>query len=401
LAIVLSSVVQLDRIVSAKGKIVPIEGSLVVQPLDKGIIRNIKVAVGAVVKKGEVLATLDPTFTTADLVNLEQKVASLTAETRRLADEEADRRFVPTDDGPYETLQLQIWRERQSEFRAGVNDFDARISKDQADIVGLNQDIDNFSERLKYATEIEKMRQELEKGGHESRLVSLQASDQRAEVARNLAASQNKLAATKQELASLTAQRQVYIQTWHAKNLADLVEKKNKLDEAQQELSKAKRMHDLVNLESPADAVIVKINKDVSSGAVVSPAEPVFTLVPLDAPLEAEVDINAKDIGFVHVGDRVRIKFEAYRFLEHGSGQGTVKTVSQDSFTDEKDHTTTSPYFRARITLTEVNLHDVPADFRLIPGMTLDADIVVGHRTIAWYLVGGALRSGAEAMHEP
>jgi len=33
--------------------------------------------------------------------------------------------------------------------------------------------------------------------------------------------------------------------------------------------------------------------------------------------------------------------------------------------------------------------------------MTLEADIVVGQRTILWYLLGGAMRSGAEAMHEP
>jgi hemolysin D len=43
----------------------------------------------------------------------------------------------------------------------------------------------------------------------------------------------------------------------------------------------------------------------------------------------------------------------------------------------------------------------VPADVRIIPGMTLEADIIVGRRTIMWYLFGGALRSGADAMHEP
>jgi hypothetical protein len=46
-------------------------------------------------------------------------------------------------------------------------------------------------------------------------------------------------------------------------------------------------------------------------------------------------------------------------------------------------------------------LHDVPANFRISPGMTIQSDIIVGRRTIMWYLLGGALRSGAEAMHEP
>jgi hypothetical protein len=48
-----------------------------------------------------------------------------------------------------------------------------------------------------------------------------------------------------------------------------------------------------------------------------------------------------------------------------------------------------------------VHLRNVPADFRLIPGMTLDGDIMVGRRSIMSYLVEGVLRTGSEAMREP
>ncbi len=114
------------------------------------------------------------------------------------------------------------------------------------------------------------------------------------------------------------------------------------------------------------------------------------------------------------VGDPVRIKFEAYKFLEHGTAEGVVKTISQDSFTEVNDQDVVStsqssssasnvrsPYFDARITVTALNLHHVPSQVRLTPGMTLGADIIVGRRTILWYLLGGALRSGSEAMREP
>ena len=166
-----------------------------------------------------------------------------------------------------------------------------------------------------------------------------------------------------------------------------------------------------MNLTAPEDAVVVKV-PNLSAGAIAMDAQPLFNLVPLNAPLEVDAQIDSQDIGFIKVGDPVTIKFDAYKFMEHGTGKGVVKTISQDAFTeastqdamtrrDEGAGSSRTPYFDARITLTAMNLHDVAKNFRMSPGMTLEADIVVGKRTILWYLVGGALRSGAEALQEP
>jgi multidrug efflux pump subunit AcrA (membrane-fusion protein) len=100
--------------------------------------------------------------------------------------------------------------------------------------------------------------------------------------------------------------------------------------------------------------------------------------------------------------------------MEHGIAEGVVKTISQDSFTEAATQDaltrtnynrpsteTVAPYFDTRIKLTAVKLHNVPPNTRLTPGMTVQADIVVGHRTILWYILGSALRSGAEGMREP
>jgi multidrug efflux pump subunit AcrA (membrane-fusion protein) len=157
--------------------------------------------------------------------------------------------------------------------------------------------------------------------------------------------------------------------------------------------------------------VVVKV-PNLSAGAIAIDAQPLFNLVPLNAPLEVAAQIDSQDIGFIKVGDPVTIKFDAYKFLEHGSGKGIVKTISQDAFTESSTQdamvapgggglTPRTPFFESRITMTELKLHDVAKNFRVSPGMTVQADIVVGKRTILWYLIGGALRSGAEALQEP
>ncbi len=130
--------------------------------------------------------------------------------------------------------------------------------------------------------------------------------------------------------------------------------------------------------------------------------EPLFTLVPFDAPVEADVNVSTQDIGFIKCrGSSATIKLDAYVFLRHGTANGVVKSISEGSFTVDDNGTPTDPYFKVRVTIKDTKMRNVPADFRLIPGMTLVGDILVDKRTMLSYLVEGAIRTGSEAMREP
>jgi HlyD family secretion protein len=48
-----------------------------------------------------------------------------------------------------------------------------------------------------------------------------------------------------------------------------------------------------------------------------------------------------------------------------------------------------------------MHFRNVPANFRLIPGMTLVAGVKIGTRSVAMYLFGGTLRGFSESMREP
>jgi len=276
----------------------------------------------------------------------------------------------------------------------------------------LRQSLADYQDRLKIAVETEDMNTKLEAAGIISHLALITVQDNRIELARKLGEVQNALASTEHTLESLKEERKVFIDKWHDDNLNTLVTVRNTLEGAAGDLTKAKKHSDLANLVAPVDAVVLQVPK-LSLGGVATDAEPLFSLMPLNAPLEVDAEIDSKDSGFVKVGDPVRIKFETYKFLEHGTADGVVRTISQDSFTEVNSQDaitsqarggtsdTRSPYFDARIKITAVKLHDVPAGFQLVPGMTLQADIIVGRRTILWYLLGGAMRSGAEGMREP
>ena len=61
----------------------------------------------------------------------------------------------------------------------------------------------------------------------------------------------------------------------------------------------------------------------------------------------------------------------------------------------------TEPFFRARISIEQVALHNVPAGFRLAPGMPVTADIKVGKRTMLGYMLSRVLPLASEGMREP
>jgi HlyD family type I secretion membrane fusion protein len=404
LALALMSVVKLDRVVTGAGRVLPSQGSLFVQPLDRAIVTGILVRAGDEVKKGQVLATLDPTFALADLKDLQHKKDSAEALVARLRAEQAGQPYSIDPASPSSEIQASIWRQRQSEYQQSINDFDARIRSANSVVQRAHQDAEDYKKRLGVATELEKMQLTLQSQGFGSKLRTLAATDSRVEVERMMAESQNQTIQAQHDLSALGAQKSVYIGKWHDDIGTQLVQAQNDLNDATQGLVKASKIQDLSKLTAPMDAVVLNVGQ-VSLGSVIDPttssAQPLFTLVPLGGALEADVKVPARDIGFIRAGDTVRVKLDAYKFTVHGTADGVIKTISDGSFTTDDNNQPVAPYFKVRIHFTKVQLRNVPSNFHLIPGMTLEGDIMVGRRTMMSYLIEGALRTGSEAMREP
>jgi hemolysin D len=405
-SVVLSAVVKLDKVVTGAGRIVPAGGALYVSPFDTGIVKQVLVKAGDVVKKGTVLATLDPTFTSADLKQFQQKFASDEAAVDRLEAEISGKPYVFSTSDPYRSLQGGIWQKRQAEYRFNLADFEGRIRSSEAQVEQYSSDSREYAKRLQLSQDAEKLYQPLLEKGYVSKLQLMQATNERTEMGRLLADAQNQMSSLRQSLAALRAQREAYVEKWNSDAGSELVTLRNDRDATRQSLQKAQKMSDLSSLDAPADAIVLKVGR-VSSGSIAGGSgqamgqEPLFTLVPLDGSLEADVNVSARDIGFIKVGDPVEIKLEAYRYMQHGTLKGVIKTISEGSFTTDDNNSPVEPYFKVRAAVKDVHLRNVPKDFRLIPGMTIAGDIMVGRRTILSYLVEGGLRTGAEAMREP
>jgi HlyD family secretion protein len=408
----LTGTISVDRVVTAQGIVVAQSPTIVVQPLETAIVRSIEVHVGDVVHAGQILARLDPTFAQADAGAAQSQVSLLQAEVARMQAEMENRPFTYTGLDPNMMFQATIYGQRQSEYNYKLENYRQKIDSLSATIARARSDEAGYRDRLAYAKSLEQMRTELERMNVGSKLNTLSAMDSRAEMQRNLDSARQTAEATVRDLAALVAERNQYIDSWHNEGSEKLTQSLTKLSDARESLNKNQLRRQLVELRSDTDATVLSVSK-VSVGSVLTAGQQFITLVPTGAPLEVEANIPANEDGHVNVGDPVDIKFETFIYSRYGMAHGVVRVVSPDSFTaqdEQRNPTGAVPlqqsqtqawYYRSRITLDQINLHGTPANFHLIPGMPIQADIKVGKQTLLAYLMGKFVPLATEGMREP
>jgi hemolysin D len=403
--------IPVDRVVTAQGRVVSRAPTLVLQALEAAIVRSIDVHEGQTVKAGQVLARLDPTFAAADVGALVAQVSSLQAQVSRLRAEADEQPFIYSGIDPNLSLQAAIFGQRQAEYAFKLENYTQKINGIVSGIAKANSDTAGFQGRLEVATSVERMRKDLERLQVGSKLNTLAATDNRVEMERNLRSTVETAGSGQRDLAALVAERNGYVQSWHADVSEKLADATGKLSDARESLNKAQLRKQLVELRAERDAIVLTVAK-LSVGSVLQSGQQFITLVPVDAPLEVEANILGRDDGFIGLGDPVSVKFDTFPFIQYGLAYGTVRTISADSFTSQDDQrnptgmvpvpgNSAESYYRARIAIDRVDLRGTPPDFHITPGMPVTADIKVGTRTVLQYLLGRVLPVASEGMREP
>ncbi|WP_082222376.1 HlyD family type I secretion periplasmic adaptor subunit [Mesorhizobium loti] len=401
LAITWASLATIDEIVVAPGRLLTTRPMLIVQPLETSAIRSIAVKVGDTVQAGQTLATLDPTFATSDGEQLQDKIDGYDSQIDRISAELAERRYVaPPGARSDETLQAELFDQRQAYFAAKLLDFDTQVAHAEATLAASREQEAALGRRLDGLHQIDQMRKTLLDQGTGSRLSYLQGRDVSLDIEANLEAVRGSQRETAQTIEQTNAERQAFVEDFRRTSVEKLVELHGDRSVAAEQLKKARLRQRMAVLTAPADAAVLEIAQR-SIGSVVREAEPLFTLVPLNVPLEAEVSVAAKDIGRLAGDEPVKIKFDAFPFQMHGTASGRIRMISQDSFAPEEKGQAAAPFYKARVALGDVTLRALPPGFHLIPGMTVQAEINVGRRTVISYFLYPLIRGFDESLREP
>lgn len=400
-----ATVARLDRVVVSNGRLVTAVPNLVVQPLETSIVRRILVEPGQIVRRGEILAELDPTFAASDFEMLERRRDAAEARLARLGAEVEHRPFIPGGDATRdEIVQLALFDQRRREFDLKVETGSRRLDELDATLNAARASSALLADQLRLARELEEMRERLHGRGVVSQVELLEVRQRRLEIELSQKLARDRIVELSHQIEALRAQREAFVVEWNRTTTEQMITTGLEYDEIVEELAKAKRRTELATLRAPEDTVVLEIG-DRSADSIVREAEALFTLVPLGSALEAEVEIDAADIGHVAAGDTVRVKLNAFPFQRHGLLEGELRTVSEDALRSRQSASGApfdqKMYYRARIALITTELRNVSDGRRLMPGMQVTAEIQIGRRRVISYFLYPLIRVLDESLREP
>ncbi len=400
-AIVWAVIGTVDRIVVAPGKIATRTPMLVMQPFTTSRVVEIAVKAGDHVVKGQVLARFDPAFAAADVSSLQQKVDSLTAQGQRL---EAQLRGLPFTAGPQDgadrITQAQIFAQELSDYNASINQRDARLGQIQSQIQLDETNLPGMQQQLGMAQRVVQMYDRLarQKAAATLDIMRSQSSLIDAQTRlQNTAGDRDKMI---QQRAETQQERQSFIEKWRSDHNQQLVDTRQKLSEAIETLNKANRMQDFTQMTAPVDGIVQEV-ADRSVGSVLREAETLVTLVPDNADLYVEASVPSRDIGYLKLGDSVRVKLESYPFQRFGTISGVLAVISPDSQPLKEGDDKSQVIYRVQVKLDDKPAALLARSIHLKPGLVASAEIKTGGETIANYILHPIIRIGDESLREP
>ena len=406
--IVWALVGRLDIVAVADGKLVPASYLKIVQPSEAGIVKEILVREGEAVRAGQVLMRMDALITTADLDAITTEYARKRLALARIGAELTGKPFQPDVEAP-----AALTRETGAQYQANRDALAAALAEERSRMVKAQQELaaarqqkERLEAVLPHYREQDKAYEKLVKEGFAGSLMGSDKRRERIEKEQELA-TQGHLIASAQASIDQSQKKLKQIEADYLRQLhAEGNEAQAQIDKLAKEQEKQQHRRELLELKAPQNGVI----KDLAthtSGTVVQPGTVLASLVPREEKLKAEIWVSNEDIGFVRAGQPVKLKFAAYPFQKYGMGHGTVEHVSADaqSEVEARDKGLTAVgqrplRYKALVTLAANALEIDGVKYPLSVGMQATAEILLGDRTVAQYLLSPVQKAWHEAGRE-
>lgn len=424
IALLWASFGSVDVIAIAQGKIVPTGRTKIIQPLEAGVIRAIHVHDGQKVKAGEVLLEIDPTINGAERDRLKQDYMRALLDIARLkaalhVNDDAIAAFVPPSGATEQQISMQrvMLGNQLDEIKAKLSGLDKQIAQNEGNRTAVQQTISKIKEAIPFLAQRAKIRSDLAKKGFSSKIDNLTTQQDLSEHQNELRVQEARLTEATSSVQALTAQRQQAEAEYHKTVLKDLADAEQKAATYQEQLKQAEQKYRLQTLTAPVDGTVQQLAVH-TEGGVVTPAQALLAIVPVDSVLEIEAAVSNRDIGFVYAGQDVGIKVDTFNFTKYGLLHGKVISVSQDAVTrntpvdkessaqaGSETNGDSQPkgqeyVYLARIALDQSTMNIDGKDVNLNPGMAVTAEIKTSTRHVIDYLLSPLQTRAHQAMRE-
>lgn len=382
------SVTEVNEIAVTEGEILPSKYVQSIQHLEGGIVAEINVTDGELVEKGQTLIKLDGSGLKKDLVAMKAKKSALEYQALRL------RAFINKQDmlnfdsitegrnKEMEDQQHNIFHSMVNAQETEKNVIENQIKQKQETLEILQRKKNTLASNIALISEERDLKKQLMEKGQLSKFNFLDIQKQLNQTEGDLNSTDSEIDQAKNAI----SEYQNRFSSLEAKALDDAYQDLNQVNNDLIQVNEAvQKLADQVgrlDIKSPSYGY-VKGLKIKTVGGVIEAGKVIVEVVPLEGSLIVETKIQPKDVGHVKIDQDVKVKISSYDFSRYGTVSGKLKYVSATTFVNDDG----TRYYLGKVSLDQNYVGNDPSRNIIMPGMTVQADIVTGNKTVLSYLL--------------
>ena len=409
-----ASLAELDIVATAQGRLVPLSYTKVVQPAEGGVVSEILVKDGDVVKANQVLLRLDARLSQTDLDAQGQDVAIKRLTLQRIAAElsaagnpgTVPAVFGSTSKDSSQALNAQVqaqYQARRQAYQDALSQEQQNLDKTRADLAVAQQIFSKLKQTVPIYAQSAEAFEKLQKEGFVGEVAASEKRRDWLEKSQDLKAQESTLASLQAAVAQVEKKLLGLRSSYKSQLENERLETQTLLAKSAQEFDKSTIRSGMLEIRSPTDGVVKDLSV-TSKNAVVQAGALLMNIVPKNEFLQAEVLLANEDVGFITVGQQAQIKIAAFPFTKYGLLQGRVIHVGADSSDPKQSNSPQAAAltYRALVKLDSQSLSNYGngAVLALNSGMAATAEIHQGKRTVMEYLLSPVLKVRAESARE-
>lgn len=394
--VVWASFTQISGAVIAQGQVVARGQTKQVQNLDGGIVAEIRVKNGDLVREGDLLMRLDPTLLQVNLDIAHNRLADALTQKARLEAEQLGLTSIDFSDlltpamqshlkglsmDKQQAGQAQIFVARRDVLRGTTAQLGEKIAQienqrdgTEAGIAAKQDQLLLLQKELANVTELN--RQGL---ARESQVLDLQRTQ--SEMLGQISEQQSELARLANSVRDAEMEILQTDRTFKEEVVTKLRETTNAAEELILQIVTTQKQLDRVEIRAPSDGVVHEMQA-ATIGGVVAPGATILQVVPSNAGFQYELRLDPRSIDQVFVGQNTTVKFPAFSTRSTPDIIGKVSVVSPASVTDAA---TGQVFYRLELDVPPAELAKL-GDLELVPGMPVEAFIQTSNRSVLSYL---------------
>lgn len=393
IALLISTIFQVEIVAVSPGQLTLNGRSKIIQPIETSKVNRVYVKDGEFVRKGQLLISLSTIGAESELAKNESSLTQARLEEQRLQFllQAIEHNELPDFSLIYNSKLSSLYELERSAKLLEEQFITWKIAREQqrtlikqkvAEREAINSQIVKLKNKKEIvSTKLIDMRKLFSKKAI-SKHALLDQEEQFIEINNELAVQMNRFHQSEASVKHSEEEYLLLFQTFHRDTLSKLNQTKETIDILSHELAKSKERQNSLNIKSPVDGIVQEV-ATFTEGGVVTTAQTLMVIVPEGERLDVKAMISNKDIGFVHVGQPVVVKVEAFPYTRYGYLYGTVKNVSTEAINDKEK----GIYFDCEITLKKSSITLDDKEVFLSSGMSVSAEIITGHRKVIDFIL--------------